>query len=356
MGILDSKTRVMDTIVTVEGRRQMGRGTFRPEFASFTDGQAFYEEDYVSGSTDARDRFLFEATSLPADKIFLEYDDSGRLLGSPDNLVSPMPGLGGAGIMIKNSNESYLTYQKLHDPTQFGKAAQTLVTGSIDNINRHQFLGSNLPSDVNPKNFELSTDTVSFVIDNYQPFGTLPNNTNRDIEELQPFLYDKKLSHLPNFKFLPPVNNSGQKISNYENVNDAEIQSFNDLISRIGQIPSSLSKIEIEKLDLEMFGNIDEAFVNAAKGAQDDINFGKPRETIKFINTSLSNNIFADIHEINTNDYEQTYEKISVIDFGSFIDRNDPIRPEKRVFFAGKVKQGVGNLPVFINIFTLIFD
>ena len=40
-GILNNKTRIMDVIVTAEGKRQLGRGNFRPEFASFSDKNAF---------------------------------------------------------------------------------------------------------------------------------------------------------------------------------------------------------------------------------------------------------------------------------------------------------------------------
>ena len=63
-GILDKKTRVMDVIVTREGRRQMADGDLRATFASFTDKHTFYEKDIVSGSTDPTKRIYFEACSL----------------------------------------------------------------------------------------------------------------------------------------------------------------------------------------------------------------------------------------------------------------------------------------------------
>lgn len=353
-GILNNKTRIMDTIITVEGKRQLGRGNFRPEFASFTDGQSFYEEDVISGSTDARDRFLFEAVSLPSDKIFLEYDDSGRLLGSPDVKISIDSGLEGAGLFLKDSNST--TFTRLTDPTSFATIAQTLVTGSIENIKRNQMLGSQIPTEFNDKSFDLSSNKVDFIIDNYQPFGRSPLNFIKDIEELQPFLYSEKLSHIPNFKFLPPIDTNGQKISLYEDLNDAEIINFNDLISRIGELPNTSNSTNQENIDLSIFGSIDESFVNAARNNQNNAIAGKPRETIYFKNTSMTNNIFADIHEIRTQENSQFFEKMSVIDFGSFNDNSNPEHPEKRVFFVGKVKEGVGKLPTFINIFTLIFD
>ena len=49
-GILDNKNRIMDTIITTSGRRQISSGRLRVEYASFTDGGTFYEADEVSGS------------------------------------------------------------------------------------------------------------------------------------------------------------------------------------------------------------------------------------------------------------------------------------------------------------------
>jgi len=230
------------------------------------------------------------------------------------------------------------------------------VTGSIDNINKNQLLGSHLPTDFNDKNFKLSSNKVDFIIDNYQPFGKSPLNFISDIEELQTFLHSERLSHIPNFKFLPPVDTNGQIISLYEDLNDSPIIEFGDLTSRIGELPDDTSLIEQENIDLSIYGNIDSAFVNAAKQKQKSDNYGKPREQIHFLNTSLTNNIFADVHEIRTQDNAQFFEKMSVIDFGSFVDNSDTARPDKRVYFVGKVREGVGKLPVFINVFTLIFD
>ena len=70
----------MDAIVTDEGRRQIESGQLRAKFASFTDSQAFYEADLLSGSTDPTERIYFEAISTPADKIIYEIGDNGRFL------------------------------------------------------------------------------------------------------------------------------------------------------------------------------------------------------------------------------------------------------------------------------------
>ena len=77
-GILDNKKRIMDVVLTKEGRRQMANGDIRIHFASFTDKHTFYEADAVSGSSDASDRLFFEASSLPFDQITLKQMIPGR--------------------------------------------------------------------------------------------------------------------------------------------------------------------------------------------------------------------------------------------------------------------------------------
>jgi hypothetical protein len=79
-GILDNKKRIMDTIVTQEGRRQLSSGNFKIKYASFTDGNVFYEEDLLTGTTDATLRIPFEVVNKFQDNIVFETDDSGNLL------------------------------------------------------------------------------------------------------------------------------------------------------------------------------------------------------------------------------------------------------------------------------------
>ena len=78
-GILDSKSRVFDAIVTLEGRRQMAAGTFSVSYATFTDSGVAYEKDSVDGHVDPTGRIYFEACSLPQDVITLEANDEGAL-------------------------------------------------------------------------------------------------------------------------------------------------------------------------------------------------------------------------------------------------------------------------------------
>ena len=104
-GILDSKNRIMDVILTSVGKRKLAINKFRPMFASFSDKSIFYEHNIASGSLDATELINFEATTLPADRIVMQYDDSGKLIGSPNPRVQVV----GVGILsASNTGETSL--------------------------------------------------------------------------------------------------------------------------------------------------------------------------------------------------------------------------------------------------------
>ncbi len=178
-GILDKKTRVMDVIVTREGRRQMADGDLRATFASFTDKHTFYEKDIVSGSTDPTKRIYFEACSLASDQIVFEKDDSGRLIG--DIPISDLT-IFGDNIFEKDAEGEFL----LVTGSVFTDKAMSIVTSSIKNFKSQRMIGSELPNEFNSKTFDMSRNKINFQINSLSPFGSNPNNFSIDIQSAMP--------------------------------------------------------------------------------------------------------------------------------------------------------------------------
>ena len=77
-GILDSKSRVLDFILTQEGRNQMVADRLEFSFASFTDSACFYRSGSDSAADEASDRIYFEAASSPFDQIIIERGPEGQ--------------------------------------------------------------------------------------------------------------------------------------------------------------------------------------------------------------------------------------------------------------------------------------
>lgn len=78
-GILDSKSRVIDAIITSEGRRQIAEGTFNVSYVTFTDSSVVYQPDSLEGHIDPTNRIYFESCNLPQDQITFEANDDGKL-------------------------------------------------------------------------------------------------------------------------------------------------------------------------------------------------------------------------------------------------------------------------------------
>lgn len=116
-GILDSKSRIIDAILTIEGRRQMAEGTFEVSYATFTDAGVPYIPDSVDGHVDPTSKIYFEACNLPQDQITFESNDEGKLIGfrSQDvKLKTPGGNVPSSHAEGTLSNGRLVTYQYHH--------------------------------------------------------------------------------------------------------------------------------------------------------------------------------------------------------------------------------------------------
>jgi len=356
-GILDKKSRIIDIVVTPEGRKQMHSGEYRPLYASFTDSQSFYESDPVSGSSDATERIYFESFSLPIDQITYETDESGMLLGfNPGgNLVT----FGDGGLYETISDEDMALQPKsshfvLVGSSSFASQSARLMSGSVDNIKKLQLLCSTKLAKSTNNPFIVNRNLIEFRINNTVPFGTHPENKTISINSAEPVLYDKRLAHEPNYKFLPPKTKRGSLLAHYRNYEQAGFNKFSDLTDIIGKMP----KDDIEDPRQEIFRDrslIRPTTIQSATQLDQAIKGIYQSEMITFDNTTIENNMLAQVFEVN-NLGQKRLLKLDIIDRGILEDENDPLRPQKHVFFVGKVVTDSYGIHSFINLFTLVFD
>ena len=245
-GILDSKSRVMDVVITEEGRRQMHNGNLKIEFASFTDCHTFYKADAVSGSADASKRIFLEApTTLTQDQITFETDDSGHLMSYSNGAIQTDED----GTIYSGS--SGVTLTQVSGKAAFASLADTILSSSLDSLKNLMTIGTKNPFDddffdiryVTPSTHDnVTTDGTTSVVD-HQTRGTLTNYSADVVDEnsngigiqftveipeggktgnpitnsarkigylnsMSPLFLDWRLAWIDNFKYLPPVNAS----------------------------------------------------------------------------------------------------------------------------------------------------
>jgi hypothetical protein len=340
MGFINSKSRIMDTIITLEGRRQIATGKMKAEFYSFTDAGAFYAQDLsTSASLDGTRRPYLEAVSLPQDGITFESDDAGKLVNFRS---STLPVRNGKILtVVTSSTELSGTTGRIYAPAEdsvFSSMANTLLSSSLDSFLNNRIIGSPDPLDENREQFLLNRNTISYRISDSSPFAP-GERSESSVETTDGLFVDSKLSHLPNFQYLPPIN---------------KYRPGDSTVNLLGNYPILNQRPKLTFADVER-----EIQAAAQKGYSADISFDE---------TSRGNNLVCQMFELGQNEIV----KLDIIDFGLFnirgedISESDKIRQEKdprnrpirskRVFFAGKVFTDSAGVHKFINLFTLIFE
>jgi len=333
-GLLDSKARILDSIITFEGRKQISTGQLKIEYVSFSDGATFYKADIASGSSDATRRLFLEACNLPQDEITFEADDSGRLQSFKNDSALQLQ----AGQLISfsftpqtkavitGSSEGFTT---LRGP-QFASQIEGILTSSIDNFQKLQLIGTR-DKIFDDEGFAIGNPNIEFVIHNDRPIAN-PNQWVANVNHLESLFSDPRLSRLPNFYYMPPVNK----------VNDKSIDksdSRNLSIQQLGNFPP-WGKTHVEPLTYDQI-----------KGELDLYEKQGYMKTVSFEPTSRKNSIIAQFFETS---YD-TVRKLDVIDFG-MIQNSDSRQPVSQLFFVGKVIVDDNDTHTFIHLFTMLFE
>lgn len=350
MGILDDKKRFFDTILTDEGRRQLGAGRFKPAFYSFSDAGAVYSVS--SGSVSSVGPVSLEACPLPQDQVAYEADDSGGLRVFGNNNYFHVPS-GSAvrvisGHLVRGYDQlSGSVLEVLTSSAEFASMATAVLSDAPNNFRKLMILKSPDLLYTNRDNFVLSTGSITFRITDETT--NLPGGvTSNTIEAVEDMFSNKKLSHLDNFQFLPPVNKAtSTAIGNYaEAVNgNRKILSYQDLMA------------EFQNTVVNQSGSVQHRSV-------------LQRETVKFSETSITNRVVGQVFEIAGG----RVLKLDVVDFGVFLANPtlvpplfpeavpQPLNPDlvsaitkTHVYFVGKVILDANGNDKFVNIMSLVF-
>jgi hypothetical protein len=313
-GILDPKTRFMDTFLTQVGRDQLAHWELRFSFATFSDYATFYERDgdTPTRATDPINRIFFEAANRPQDQVIPEFDDDGQISFPAGELE-----LTNGSILVLSSSTG--TTEFLSGESLVASAS-TAFTDCVDSLKDMQPLRSSETLSYS-NDFVVSAYSHEFLITNNVPIP--PTKPRRiSLQNIESLWQDKKLSHVPNFKFLPPTNRvSGEVLRDYPKLQQPAPLTYQDLMVSLG-----------------------------ANDPSGETGVGEPLK-ITFTSTSSENNLVGQIFEVCSG----SVEKLRVIDFGEFEDE-DPFSPGKHIFFAGKLFCDDDGEDTFVNLFTLVFD
>lgn len=325
-GILDNKKRVIDAILTLEGRRQAASGDLRVRYYSFSDAGTFYKADLQSGSSDATSRLHLEASHLPQDQITFEADDSGLLKPFANETENTIKN----GQIINYSQGTSTENALVLKGAEFATTAEVLLNESITNFEKLVMISSK-DEMFEDDSFGVGNNKIDFVIHDDRPLSD-SQSWFSNINEVESIFNDPRFANVTNFAYLPPVN----KITD-ESIDKKDHRATSKF--HLGDYRpwgrTHLDPIGYEQLIREL------SFYT-------DLGYSK---TVHFDPTSKNNNLMLQFFEQGFS----TMKKLDVIDYGKLRTGNQS-SPLAHVFFVGKLAVDDNNTHTFIHLFTLVFE
>lgn len=336
-GILNSKERFMDFQLTPYGRAQLAKGDLNFSFAAVSDRGTFYSRNSndVLAASQSTSRICFEVFSNGQDQVYVEPNPDGSIYFQ-------------TGSLTYDSERFYVTSGST--VTQVGNlltgadlifsGTNALLMATENGFKNLQPLKRRLK---NKEKFSLSKQSHTFIINNDTPIA-YDEPTFVNVDNLESFHQDFKLSELQNYELMPPINGiSKRELKEHVDTRQKRPKNIQEFFEKIGLTT------DVGKLSKKQFVDID------------------------FRGMSDANNIAMQVLEANS----EKIAKLVMIDYGK-IDDISPFLPGRHVVFVGKIlrkpknkmkSEGMGaslenmqnllildNEDVFVNMFTLVFD
>ena len=199
MGLLDKNSRVVDSILTIEGRRQLSAGNLDVAFYAFEDSDVVYADNGAGVLFDASSRISFEATQKQQDTIVVRSDESGNVLASISGSVVISGGRAFVSTgSVAATQDDHADLISSVDPTRSLQYQSLLQT--VDSFADNEF--------------EVSPTEIVFTITDSVPLDK--RNQVGEINGSDPLYSDPLLSHVINFAYMPPVNSLGESLGQYQ--------------------------------------------------------------------------------------------------------------------------------------------
>jgi hypothetical protein len=329
-GILEAKSRVLDTIITQMGKRQLSQGGLDIRYVSFSDRNVFYFQDRDSPNDfpiveDPTNRIALEECNLPQDRISFDLNEEGKIDASTQLSLND--------IVVRDGNVF----------SGVSGTIEQLDLNSIFESSLQNFKSLSLISTVDPlfddKSFTFEGSESGDIIP--VPLSPIPKG-ERSIPDI---FRDPKFGNNLKYKFLPPirkVDSPSIDKSNFSSFGPFQVAQY----APWGLIGGEQNSLNAEKV----FGSL-----------EGHIRGGRSR-SIKITETSRENNLLIQLfEEKSTGTSSKKFDNILFFNFGEFptpdgFTKNAlGLGDRTQIIFAGKFhkKRGVNTFS-FIHLFTFL--
>jgi len=310
-GILDTKRRIIDALITQDGRRQMAANTIDLSFATFSDEGLFYDSEDGVSARDISNLPIFEVMSLPKDVIIPEVDDDGAFslnLADGNKIVHGRKVISGALDTIRVDENGVRTVVKVNSVLTGAINVYSGTLECMDTARKHFQQMKILKTDDGLLDSLFRADVSSFRLETEE--------IERPLSAIRPLLFDDSINHIINTRYLPP-----------------EVTTDENKVVPLGDYP---------KFTKEPYNN----FESFREGELLD---AISSQEINFTASGRSNNILGQVFEIG----ENGTSKLTVVDYGEFVSE---VGKKYRVFYLGKPLRDLNGTPKFCKMFTMVFE
>ncbi len=304
-GILNDKQRIMDVLLTTNGRRQIADGTFEIEFASFSDHGVFYRAGDGNVADDAGSRIMFESYSSPSDTVIPEINSDGAIsmdIFSGNNLVD-------GKIHTTDTSSGKPVPRFISGSANVFSASADVLQNAINSFDNLQIIGTK--NNWSNQDF-FKTDKSQIEFD--RPATT--NTSSKFVDAMSPVFTNDSFASLPAFKYLAPV--------------------YDDPFST-NELPLAAYR-RMNNYPRLTFEQVKSQYEYAQK------------ETIELSSDDPYLNIVSQVFEMNVD----SIGKLAIVDYGTYVDETgDELGC---VYHLGKVFRDSNNIPKFVKVLTIIFE
>lgn len=319
-GILDKKSRILDYVITDNGRSQLENNDIRYKYATLSDKSIVYTKDFSlsalkkSDITDSEIHYIpLEITTKGNTEINPEFDLRKYFFGN--NIVLDISEINQNTTTRDASISNYLTDYSLSSHMKNLKYLRTKRTLN-NNKSLTFFSNSTINKDIDFNNDVLRYTTIKNIISN---------------KEKKPVVaLDRRFSHKNNFKFLPPITISGENL--YEKENFKKIDDLNEDNVTGFLFPSYKMTQKEENLSRE------KEILNILSHLENNKEVHKKEFILE--NASEDESLLFELHEVieeknNLGNFTKlNLEKLHFVKIGDFYDKKNV--STKKVYLIGK--------------------
>lgn len=322
-GILD-KSRIIDFVITENGRSQIQNGDIRYKFATISDKSIVYTKDHEKSISKKADVSNSEVNYIPIEAfskvnndINLEFDLRNYFLNEGSQTDSSR---------VINFNDKVTDYFTNFSLGSYLQNLKYLTTKNElnDNVNIVFEDTGYLNNEISFKNNIMSYDTIK--------------NKILKRSEAPSIALDKRFSHKRNFMLLPPVNSQNEEIyerDNFKNIDNLDEENSTGFLLNSHKSLNTSKKSSRSEEVLSIIRNFEK-------------NQSVFKKVYKIEKPSSKNSIIFEMFEEDSD--KHLLQKLNFIEVGKFFDKVE--LKSKKVYLIGKIintKDDITDLDVFFS-------